>query len=72
MSQHGDHCLTLRSKIIEHVDNYKIVIDVFLDTISNQDWDDSLVIQMVEYSMGISSEIDEELSRHISILKSYL
>lgn len=72
MSQYADHCSTLRSKIIEHGDNYKIVIDVFLDTVGNQDWDDSSVISMLKYSLGISNEIDEELYRHIKILESYL
>ena len=72
MSQSDDHRVTLRSKIIEHCDNYKIVIDAFLDTIGNQYWDDSSVISMLKYSLGISNEIDEELKRQISSLEIYL
>lgn len=72
MSQYADHCSTLRSKIIEHGDNYKIVIDVFLDTVGNQDWEYSTIISMLKCSMGISNKIDEELKRQISLLNIYL
>lgn len=72
MSQSDDHRVTLRSKIIEHGDNYKIVIDVFLDTVGNQDWEYSTIISMLKCSMGISNEIDEELKHQISSLEIYL
>jgi hypothetical protein len=56
MSQSSDHAETLKRAINRHISNYDVVIDVFIETVSNQDWDSGDIIIM----LGSSSIEDEE------------
>lgn len=71
MSQRADHTNSLRSKINEFKDNYKIVIDVWYDIISNQDWDSEDIINMLSYSLHIDNDIDNEIQKYIDREKAY-
>jgi len=71
MSQFADHCSTFKSKLIEHKDNYKIVIDVFVDTITNQEWETDSIVSILSSGLGISEEIDIAINKEIEREKSY-
>jgi hypothetical protein len=71
MSQISDHRETFKEMLLKYKDIYSIVIDVFVSTISNQEWSEDDIIYIISVGLGISSEIDDEINRHIDIQKDY-
>jgi len=53
MSQYSDQCITLKQMLIKHIDNVDVVIDVFYDCITNQEWSDLEICNILQSGVGI-------------------
>jgi hypothetical protein len=67
MSQYSDQCITLKQMLIKHIDNVEVVIDVFYNCITNQEWSDLEICNILQSGVGISSQANiilENLVKH--------
>jgi len=72
MSQLADHCSTIKQMLRKYPDCAEMVVDVFHDTVSNQEWDAEDLIFMLEAGLGISEDGDVALNKMISFEKQFL
>lgn len=65
MSQYGDHQETLKSALKKYPLTPTIVVDVFYDTITNQDLDGEMIIGILKSGLGISEHADKVINEYI-------
>jgi len=72
MSQRADHCESLKFFLKKYPSIPEIVVDIWYDLITNQDWEVREIINMLKSGWGFSDEIDIVINKYIEQEKFYL
>lgn len=73
MSQHAQLKDALRRHLSKHCEVANVVLDVFVDTVDAAEWDCEQVVDMLEYSFGVSTPIVDKILRcKIQEIRQYM